>query len=139
MKSENIVVWNNDYRREVLITDRRTERRSLPKTLAYGEPDSWKDSWSDAIGAAYGAWHKMAEWERARLMVEFALDLAMRGYDLKHVIGEFAKVDCFRALGSESIPMCLVLTQVLCGRRLEPNTMTFEDLLENYKPETADV
>ena len=70
---------------------------------------------------------------RVQLMLETAIDLAMQGYSLKMVLTEFSKVSQFRKLGSESIPMCRALTSALLGKCLDPVTMTFEELLENYK------
>jgi hypothetical protein len=40
----------------------------------------------------------------------------------------------FRALGSQSCPMARALTSALLGRCLEPNTMSFEELLVYYTP-----
>jgi hypothetical protein len=74
----------------------------------------------------------MSNNERMRLMTETAIDLAMQGFALKDVLAAFAQVIEFRALGSESYPMCRTLTSALLGRCLEPNTMTFEELLETY-------
>jgi len=53
---------------------------------------------------------------------------------MKDILVEFAKVREFKALGSESFPMCRALTAALVGKCLEPNTMTFEELLEQYAP-----
>jgi hypothetical protein len=72
--------------------------------------------------------------QRARLMTETAVDLAMQGYDLGAVLREFAKVDCFRTLGGASFPMCRALTTAMLGRSYEPNTMSFEELLVAYAP-----
>jgi hypothetical protein len=53
---------------------------------------------------------------------------------LKTVLRAFANVAEFRALGSESYPMCRALTSALVGRCLEPNTMSFEELLAAHRP-----
>jgi hypothetical protein len=90
--------------------------------------------WGDPIGAAYSDWTKSTTAERMRLMTETAIELAMQGYDLKSILIEFAKVTEFRALGSASYPMCRALTSALVGKCLEPNTMSFEELLEAYGP-----
>jgi hypothetical protein len=70
-----------------------------------------------------------------RLMTETAIDLAMQGFALKDVLTAFAEVTEFRALGSQSYPMARALTSALLGKCLEPNTMSFEDLLRTYEPE----
>lgn len=67
-------------------------------------------------------------------MLETVIDLAMQGFDLGTVLRAFAGVEEFRALGSESYPMCRALTSALVGKCLEPNTMSFEELLEHYRP-----
>jgi hypothetical protein len=76
----------------------------------------------------------MNDSQRACLMLETAIDLAMQGFDLGAVLREFAEVDEFRALGSNSYPMCRALTKALTGRSLEPNDMSFEELLGTYRP-----
>jgi len=87
-------------------------------------------AWS--IGAAYSQWHEMSNDQRMRLMTETAIDLAMQGFALKDVLTAFAQVVEFRALGSQSYPMARALTSALLGKSLEPNTMSFEDLLRTY-------
>jgi len=99
------------------------------------EDDGSTRRWSDPIGAAYTQWHKMTDAQRVQLMLETAIDLAMQGYPLVNVLKAFATVKEFRALGSESYPMCRALTSALVGRCLEPNTMTFEELLRRYRRE----
>lgn len=93
-------------------------------------PPSWP--WSDPIGAAYTQWREMSNSQRMQLMEETAIDLAMQGFDLKDVLIAFANVVEFKALGSKSFPMCRALTSALVGVALEPNTMTYEELLESY-------
>ena len=72
--------------------------------------------------------------ERARLNTEFALDLAMQGFDLGTVLKAFAQVREFRALGAKSHPMCRALTKALIGETYDMATMGFEELLETYAP-----
>jgi hypothetical protein len=93
--------------------------------------------WSDPIGAAYSQWREMTNDQRVRLMTETAIDLAMQGFVLKDVLTAFAQVVEFKALGSKSYPMARALTSALLGRCLEPNTMSFEELLRTYEPERA--
>jgi hypothetical protein len=97
-------------------------------------PSRWPDyrdrpPWIDPIGCAYLQWKEMTDVQRVQLMTETALDLAMQGYDLGAVLREMAQVRQFRALGSESIPMCRALTKAIVGKCLEPNTMSFEELI----------
>ena len=40
----------------------------------------------------------------------------------------------FRALGGKSYPMCRALTSALLGQCLEANTMSFDELMVEYKP-----
>jgi hypothetical protein len=68
------------------------------------------------------------------LMLETVIDLAMQGFPLKDVLTAFAEVREFRALGSQSHPMARALTSALLGKCLEPNTMSFEELLAHYRP-----
>jgi hypothetical protein len=112
------VVWINRDTHEVMV---RSNLYDVPGV-----------AWSDPIGAAYSQWRKMSTNQRMQLMEETAIDLAMQGFALKDVLTAFATVIEFRALGSESIPMCRALTSALLGRCLEPNTMSFEELLESY-------
>jgi hypothetical protein len=51
-------------------------------------------------------------------MLETAIDLAAQGYKMTDVLRAFAEVKEFRAL--------------MIGKTLEPNTMSFEELLEYY-------
>jgi hypothetical protein len=55
---------------------------------------------------------------------------------LETAITAFAQVKEFRALGNQSYPMCRALTAALIGQCLEPNTMSFEDLLRTYRRRT---
>jgi hypothetical protein len=76
----------------------------------------------------------MTDKQRVSLMLETAIDLTMQGYPLKKILTAFAVVRQFRALGSKSYPMCRALTSALVGQCLEPNTMSFEELLVHYRP-----
>jgi hypothetical protein len=122
-KAKDAVVWINNSTHEVRVT-------------AMGEhrPDTGGGDWGDPIGASYLQWQEMNDSQRVHLMLETAIDLAMQGFDLSVVLREFSKVEEFRARGSNSYPMCRALTKALVGRSLEPNTMTFEELLEPYRP-----
>jgi hypothetical protein len=110
----------------------------MVRTHEWGCPDERRgyrrNGWCDPIGAAYSDWHKMTNKQRVRLMLETVIDLAMQGYPLKDVLTAFASVRQFRSLGSESYPMARALTSALVGQCLEPNTMSFEELLEHYQP-----
>ena len=124
--SRYATIWTETEHKQVLVTE---EYRYIRSPDELGRPGRWVDP----IGAAYMHWRDMTPAERAGLMTETALDLAMQGYDLQAIIREFAKVDCFYALGRESVPMCRALTQALLGRCLEPNTMSFDGLMEHYE------
>jgi len=67
------------------------------------------------LAVGHGKWRNMTSDERARLNTEFALDLAMQGFDLGTVLKAFAQVREFRALGAKSHPMCRALTKALIG------------------------
>jgi hypothetical protein len=121
LNAKDIVVWVNKKTREVLIRPPEWRR-----------PDYDRGSWCDPIGAHYTKWRKMTDAQRVQLMLETAIDLAMQGIPLASLLKAFATVKEFRALGSESYPMCRALTSALVGECLEPNTMTFEELLEHY-------
>ena len=124
--SKDCTVWTNDGAKAV---------RVIGREMRYQRPEDFfkmSGRWCDPIGSAYDQWRKMTEEQRAGLMVETALDLAMQGYDLGEIICEFAKVDCFYALGRVSIPMCRAITQAMLNQCLEPNTMTFDELMANY-------
>lgn len=126
MDAKDIVVWINTDTKEVMVT-----------TYEYGRPDGRKDhrgGWCDPIGAAYSEWHTMTDKERVRLMLETVIDLGMQGYPMKDLLIAFASVRQFRALGSESYPMARALTSALVGQCMEPNTMSFEELLDHYQP-----
>jgi hypothetical protein len=129
IEARDAVVWTNWVTKTVKVTGPQISRSQL----RIQEPGLW----GDPIGAAYGSWQNATNDERARLMTETALDLAMAGFDLAAVGCEFAKVDAFRALGEVSFPMCRALTTALIGKSYENNTMTFEELLEAYRPETG--
>jgi hypothetical protein len=120
INAEEAVVWINSDTHEVMVWSKSA-----------GVPTKDRNSWGDPIGAAYSQWHEMSTDQRMQLMTETAIDLAMQGFALKDVLKAFATVVEFRALGSKSFPMCRALTSALLGRCLEPNTMSFEELLEN--------
>ena len=120
------VVWVNRRTHQVMV---RTHAWGVPEDRAAYDGDG---HWSDPIGAAYAQWQRMSDAQRVQLMTETCLDLAAQGFPLPEVLKAFAEVEEFRALGSESIPMCRALTWAMVGRCLEPNTMTFEELIEHY-------
>jgi hypothetical protein len=129
------VIWVNVEARLIMVWQHSQgcpdERHRLRRWTGPGH-------WVDPIGAAYSEWRKMKNPVRMRLMTETAIDLAMQGIPLKDILIAFAQVTEFRALGSESYPMARALTSALLGRCLEPNTMSFEELLETYQPATAE-
>lgn len=122
ISASEAVVWINSETKEV---------RVLPQGAHRSDPKL--RSWADPLGASYAEWRQLKDRERIQLMLETAIDLTMQGFDLGMILREFAKVDQFRALGSESIPMCRALTSAIVGKCLEPNTMSFEELLEQYR------
>jgi hypothetical protein len=131
LDAKDIVVWVNDKTKEVMV-----------RTHAWGCPEERRGhsrGWTDPIGAAYSEWGTMTDRQRVRLMLETAIDLAMQGFPLKAVLSAFAEVRQFRALGSHSYPMARALTSALLGRCLEPNTMSFEELLVHYRPLPRDL
>ena len=122
------VVWVNNETHEVMVW---RHGKGCPEDYPAGR----RGYWCDPIGAAYVEWAKMSNSERMRLMVETAIDLTMQGFALKDVLTVFAQVAEFRALGSQSYPMARALTSALLGKCLEPNTMSFEELLVTYDPQ----
>lgn len=120
--AKEAVVWTNNETREIRVLAKGSHRH-----------DPQLRAWSDPIGASYDQWRQMDSRDRVQLMIETAIDLTMQGFDLGSILREFAKVQEFRALGSESIPMCRALTSALVGKCLEPNTMSFEELLEQHR------
>jgi hypothetical protein len=126
LDAKDIVVWINNHTKEVMV---KTHEWGCPKDR-HGYR---RTGWCDPIGAAYSDWHKMTDQGRVRLMLETAIDLAMQDFPLKDVLTAFASVRQFRALGSKSYPMARALTSALVGQCLEPNTMSFEELLVHYK------
>jgi hypothetical protein len=124
IEAKDAVVWINRDDKAVMVTGAEISRRHL-RIQAPGH-------WSDPIGAAYTQWQKMTNDQRARLMTETAIDLAMDGFDLADVLHEFAKVDAFRKLGGKSHPMCRALTKAMTGTAYDMNTMSFEELLEDH-------
>jgi hypothetical protein len=127
LNAKEIVVWVNRETKEVMVKSHERGVRDRPRSHGRGY-------WCDPIGAAYSAWHTMTDKERVNLMLETAIDLAMQGWPLKDVLTAFASIRQFRALGSVSYPMARALTAALLGQCLEPNTMTFEELLVHYRP-----
>jgi len=121
--ARDAVVWVNNETREVRVRAKGQDR-----------PEIMSLQWSDPIGAAYSDWREANDKKRVLLMLETAIDLAMQGIDLGSILRAFAEVKPFRALGSVSLPMCRALTSALVGKCLEPNTMSFEDLLKHYGP-----
>ena len=125
------VFWVNLETQRVMVAPRKWGRPERRKGYDDG-------SWCDPIGAAYSQWLEMKNPQRVHLMLETAIDLAMQGIPLETVLRAFAQVAEFKALGRVSFPMCRALTKALIGRSLEPNTMSFEELLEHYgRPEQA--
>src|ERR1700676_975659 len=120
ISAADAVVWVNKDTREVQVAAIGTDR-----TIARSA------GWGDPIGAAYSNWKELTDQGRIQLMLETAIDLTMQGFDLKAVLRAFADVTEFRALGSESYPMCRALSSALMVC-LEPNTMSFEELLEAH-------
>jgi hypothetical protein len=130
LDAADIVVWVNDKTKEVMV-----------RTHAWGCPEERRGhgrGWTDPIGAAYAEWGTMTDRQRVRLMLETAIDLAMQGFGMRDVLTAFAEVREFRALGSRSYPMARALTSALLGRCLEPNAMSFEELLVHYGPMTSE-
>jgi hypothetical protein len=142
IKSEFAVVWISQALKveesglpDKIVQPGKVRVEDTEGMKTWGHQDR-KDNvfWNDPIGRSYTQWRTMSPHMRAVLMLETAIDLTMQGYDLKTILREFNKVDCFHDLGSVSAPMCRALTMALLGRCLEPNTMSFEELLIAYKP-----
>lgn len=127
INAKDVVVWVGDKTKEVMV-----------QTLAWGCPEDRRGFirvfWTDPIGAAYSEWETMTDKQRMLLMLETVIDLAVQGFPLKDVLTAFAEVREFRALGGQSYPMARALTSALLGRCLEPNTISFEELLVHYRP-----
>lgn len=125
IKAKDAVVWINRDTHEVMV-----------RPHGWGKPEGhWGVSgldWVDPIGALYEEWGKATDAQRVHLMLETVIDLAIDGFAMDRVLTAFVVVEEFRALGSASYPMCRALTRALIGKRLEPNTMTFEELLKKY-------
>ena len=119
IKAKDAVVWTNDENHEV-------------RVLKHGVGLNLGPLWSDPIGAHYSQWRDMNNKQRVQLMLETAVDLTMQGFSLRQILAEFAKVEEFHNLGNESFPMCRALTKAIVGKSLEPNTMSFPELLEAY-------
>lgn len=124
--AKDAVVWVNNETRQVMV-----------KPHSWGRPEDRADLrsgyWIDPIGAAYSKWLKMDNKQRIQLMLETIIDLVMQGFELAPMLRAFFEIKEFRALGGESYPMCRALTSALVGKCLEPNTMSFEELLEEYR------
>jgi hypothetical protein len=125
IEAARAVVWINGKEKRVKVMDRDYNLIN---------PDT-RNNWCDPIGAAYTQWREMKDEQRLMLMLETAVDLTLQGFDLKDILRAFAEVRQFRDLGNKSYPMCRALTSALVGRCLEPNTMSFESLLERYSNE----
>ena len=59
-------------------------------------------------------------------MLETAIDLGMQGIPLKTTLTAFFEVREFRALGSESFPMCRAI------RHLRPDPRSFFDFSDDF-------
>jgi hypothetical protein len=140
----NVVVWINRERKQLFIAPHevdpplRCSDGSTTECWGVPEEHGFPGHWRDPIGASYSEWHEMNDKARVGLMLETAIDLAMQGFELGDVLRVFSEVKQFRALGNQSYPMCRALTKALVGRCLEPNTMSFEELLEHYQPEPVE-
>lgn len=114
------VVWVNNTTLQVMV-----------RTHEEGVPD---EGWGDPIGAHYLQWMAMSDQQRILLMLETAIDLTMRGFEMKSILIAFSTVKQFLDLGSHSYPMCRALTKAHLGKSLEPNTMKFEQLMARVFP-----
>jgi hypothetical protein len=121
---ENAVVWVNLDTHEVMV---RPHGWRVPEDYT-----TKRERWRNPIGASYSQWQRMPKRQRLQLMLETCIDLAMQDFPLTTVLRAFAEVPEFRALGSESYPMCRALTSALLGQCLNPETMTFDELLVHY-------
>jgi hypothetical protein len=119
------VVWIDNETHEIQI-----------RNVKWGEVESrnWRGRWSDPIGAHYTQWREMSDADRVLLMLETVIDLAMMGFPMVQLLKAFDTIEEFHALGRRSYPMCRALTAALVGERLEPNTMSFDELLEHWEP-----
>jgi hypothetical protein len=115
------IVWTNHETKEVDVTRLGSIRGRQP-------------GWGDPIGASYAEWGEMNDAQRTQLMLQTVIDLAAHGFDILATLRAFSKIYEFRALGSQSYPMSRALTKALVGKRLEPNSMTFEELLIENAP-----
>jgi hypothetical protein len=127
IKAGDVVVWTNDETREVMVWP---HQKGCPEDY----PPWVRGNWCDPIGAAYTAWRHASNAQRIAALLEAVIELAMQGYPVKTVLVAFAEIEEFRALGGKSYSMCRALTSALIGKCLEPNTMSFEELLEHYRP-----
>jgi hypothetical protein len=118
------VVWVNWDTKKVIVED--VEHRKLWLDPIGAAEDEF---WGDPIGASHRQWRNMTTKDRQMLMLETIVELVTRGFDISEVLREFIKITEFKALGKESMPMCRALTMAVLGRSLEPNTMSFEELL----------
>ena len=117
----------NNETKEILVSPHETGDGHYWDDL---EQHGYKGHWGDPIGAHYSQWSEMNDAQRVQLMLETAIDLAMNGFAMADVLRAFAQVREFHALGRDSYPMCRALTRALVGKRLEFNTMSFDELLE---------
>jgi hypothetical protein len=129
--AKDAVFWVRDNTRDVMV---KPHSWGVPEDRNYYRGQGY---WTDPIGAAYAGWGNAKNADRIRLMLETAVDLAMQGYPMATVIKAFAEVTEFKALGNQSYPMCRALTSALVGKCLEPNTMSFEELLQHYANDTS--
>jgi hypothetical protein len=118
-KAKEVVVWTNDSTHEVRVAAKGEHR-----------PDTKGGAWGDPIGTSYLQWQEMNDSQRIRLMLESAMDLAMQGFELPAVLREFAKVEEFRALGSNSHPMCRALDRTFASIEENPrlNALVYRGL-----------
>jgi hypothetical protein len=132
IKAADAVIWTNSATREVMVWP---HAKGCPEEYPRWDRGHY---WGDPIGAAYTAWHRASPAQRLALMLETVIDLAMQGYSIKTVLVAFAEIEEFRALGDKSYPMCRALTSALLGKCLEPDTMSFEELLKHYQPSVTE-
>lgn len=126
IKAKDAVVWVNNERNEVMV---RTLEWGVPEERGHGHRPG---HWVDPIGAAYSGWGEATDAERVTLMLETVIDLAMQGIPIGVIVKAFSEIQEFHSLGAKSYPMCRALTSALLGKCLEPNTMSFYELLEAY-------
>ena len=121
--AKQAMIWTNPETHQVRVIakgDDRSEMRKYP--------------WGDVLGASVFSWQdELDDKQRVDLMLETAIDLAARGFNMAEILREFAKVKQFRALGNESQPMCRALTQALIGKTLDlGGSMSFDEIIQHY-------